>query len=87
MSEIRLLQITFEDVSHCLGFQSAGSSERFCLDNGYDSAAVNELVETLCEYNLKYSFARRREACCEREVSRKTKALGSREEATMTKSP
>lgn len=86
MCEIRLLPITFDDVSHCLGLQSAGSGERFCLDKGYDSAAVSELVETLCGYNLTYSFARRREACCERDVSRKTKALGSREETTMTQS-
>jgi transposase len=48
--DIRLLQLTIEDCFYRLGFEQAGSDEHLCLDKGYDSAAIRELVETAYGY-------------------------------------
>jgi len=48
--DIRLLQLTIEDCFDRLGFQQASSFEHLCLDKGYDSAAVRELVDIVYGY-------------------------------------
>jgi putative transposase len=48
--DIRLLQLTIEDCFRRLGFEQAGSGEHLCLDKGYDSTAIRELVETAYGY-------------------------------------
>jgi hypothetical protein len=44
--DIRLLQLTIEDCFRRLGFEQADSDKHLCLDKGYGSVAVRELVET-----------------------------------------
>lgn len=49
--DIRLLQRTIEDCFHRLGFDKADAKkEHLCLDKGYDSAAVRDLVTTVFGY-------------------------------------
>lgn len=48
--DIRLLQSTIEDCFNRLGFEKASSAEHLCLDKGYDSAAIRELVEVVYGY-------------------------------------
>ena len=48
--DMRLLQLIIEDYFRRLGFEQAGSDEHLCLDKGYDSAAIRELVETAYGY-------------------------------------
>lgn len=48
--DIRLLRSTIEDCFNRLGFEQASSAEHLCLDKGYDSSAIRELVEVVFGY-------------------------------------
>lgn len=49
--DIRLLQDTIEDCFNRLGYEKADpANENLCLDKGYDSAAIRDLVETVFGY-------------------------------------
>lgn len=48
--DIRLLQDTIEDCFQRFHCEQANPGERICLDKGYDSAAVRELLEAVYGY-------------------------------------
>lgn len=48
--DIRLLQDTIEDCFQRFYCEQANDGERICLDKGYDSAAVRELLEAVYGY-------------------------------------
>ena len=50
VNDIRLFQLTIEGCICRLGFEQADSDEELCLDKGYDSTAIRELVEKAYGY-------------------------------------
>lgn len=48
--DIRLLEKTLEDCFDRFGSVNPNQKEHLCLDKGYDSAAVRDLVENVCGY-------------------------------------
>jgi hypothetical protein len=45
-----LLETTLEDCFNRFGGVDPSQREHLCLDKGYDSVAVRELVESVCGY-------------------------------------
>ena len=48
--DIRLLQKTIEDCFQRFGVKKASPDENLCLDKAYDSKAIRDFVESVCDY-------------------------------------